>query len=138
MFSLEIENCIKLALRSVTYGQANELTEIIHFIVEANKFGIRGSERGVRELFKVVWRRDNAVKEIIINAARDLFISANKFVFILCSYSSYPFWKLGKSFILKKSIFLFFHSLETLKVFYLIIFNYAYVQFMTEQNRKTI
>ncbi|CAG9535249.1 unnamed protein product [Cercopithifilaria johnstoni] len=78
MFSLEIENCMKLALRSVMYGQANELTEIIHFIVEANKFGIRGSEKGVRELFKVVWRRDNAIKEIIINAARDLFISANK------------------------------------------------------------
>ncbi|KAK6112629.1 non-SMC mitotic condensation complex subunit 1 family protein [Brugia pahangi] len=78
MFSLEIENCMKLALRSVMYGQANELTEIIHFIVEANKFGIRGSEKSVRELFKVVWRRDNAVKEIIINAARDLFISANK------------------------------------------------------------
>lgn len=80
MFSLEIENCVKLALRSVMYGQANELNEIIHFIVEANKFGIRGSEKGVRELFKVVWRRDNAIKEIIINAARDLFISANKFV----------------------------------------------------------
>uniref|UniRef100_A0A1I7V747 Condensin complex subunit 1 n=1 Tax=Loa loa TaxID=7209 RepID=A0A1I7V747_LOALO len=78
MFSLEIESCIKLALRSVMYGQANELTEIIHFIVEANKFGIRDSEKGVRELFKVVWRRDSAVKEIIINAARDLFISANK------------------------------------------------------------
>uniref|UniRef100_A0A158Q7F5 Condensin complex subunit 1 n=1 Tax=Elaeophora elaphi TaxID=1147741 RepID=A0A158Q7F5_9BILA len=78
MFSLEIENCMKLALRSVMYGQANELTEIIHFIVEANKFGIRDSEKSVRELFKVVWRRDNAVKEIIINAARDLFISANK------------------------------------------------------------
>ncbi|KAM3728334.1 Condensin-1 complex subunit [Dirofilaria immitis] len=78
MFSLEIENCMKLALRSVMYGQANELTEIIHFIVEANKFAIRGSEKAVRELFKVVWRRDNAVKEIIINAARDLFISANK------------------------------------------------------------
>ncbi|VDK71493.1 unnamed protein product [Onchocerca ochengi] len=78
MFSLEIENCMKLALRSVMYGQANELTEIIHFIVEANKFAIRGSEKSVRELFKVVWRRDNAVKEIIINAARDLFISANK------------------------------------------------------------
>ncbi|VDK72873.1 unnamed protein product [Litomosoides sigmodontis] len=78
MFSLEIENCVKLALRSVMYGQANELNEIIHFIVEANKFGIRGSEKGVRELFKVVWRRDNAIKEIIINAARDLFISANK------------------------------------------------------------
>ncbi|VBB25793.1 unnamed protein product [Acanthocheilonema viteae] len=78
MFSLEIENCMKLALRSVMYGQANELTEIIHFIVEANKFGIRGSEKSVRELFKVVWRRDNAIKEIITNAARDLFISANK------------------------------------------------------------
>lgn len=86
MFSLEIENCMKLALRSVMYGQANELTEIIHFIVEANKFGIRGSEKSVRELFKVVWRRDNAVKEIIINAARDLFISANKSVLLLSDY----------------------------------------------------
>ncbi|VDN02322.1 unnamed protein product [Thelazia callipaeda] len=78
MFSLEIETCIKLGLRSIMNGQANELAEIIHFIVEANKFSIRGSEAGVRELFKIVWRRDNAVKEIIINAARDLFISSNE------------------------------------------------------------
>uniref|UniRef100_F1KR65 Condensin complex subunit 1 n=1 Tax=Ascaris suum TaxID=6253 RepID=F1KR65_ASCSU len=77
MFSLEMEKCLSSALRSIMNGQANELVESIHLIVEARKFSIRGSEKAVRELFRVVWRRDSAVRETVVKAGYDLFISAN-------------------------------------------------------------
>uniref|UniRef100_A0A183UQP2 Cnd1 domain-containing protein n=1 Tax=Toxocara canis TaxID=6265 RepID=A0A183UQP2_TOXCA len=78
MFSLEMEKCLSSALRSVMTGQANELAESIHLIVEARKFAIRGSEKAVRELFRVVWRRDNAIRETVVKSGKDLFISANQ------------------------------------------------------------
>lgn len=82
-FSISMENCLKTALGSVMIGQANELTEVIHYIVATSKFGIRGSEGGVRELCRAIWRRDNAVKEIIVKAAKELFISENQLEFFV-------------------------------------------------------
>ncbi|VDN57572.1 unnamed protein product [Dracunculus medinensis] len=77
-FALEMEKCLSTILRSIASSQASELAEIIGFIVETNKFSIRNSENAVREFFRAIWRYDSAAKEIIIKAAADLFISANK------------------------------------------------------------
>uniref|UniRef100_A0A0N5AEA3 Asparaginase n=1 Tax=Syphacia muris TaxID=451379 RepID=A0A0N5AEA3_9BILA len=77
-FAIEMEKSLELALRSVMTGQANELSESIKFIVEASKFEVKGSSRAVRELFRVIWKRDNAVQEVLVNAAKDLFVSCNE------------------------------------------------------------
>lgn len=78
VFALEMENCLEVAVRSVMTGQAGELGEIIKLLVEASKFEIKGSSKAIRELFRVVWKRDSGVQDVLVNAAKDLFVSSNE------------------------------------------------------------
>ncbi|MFH4979052.1 hypothetical protein AB6A40_005761 [Gnathostoma spinigerum] len=76
-FALDIEKCMGTALKCVMVAQATELVELIDFLVNCSKFNIRHSENAVRELFRAVWRRDDKVREAIVNAGLRLFFSTN-------------------------------------------------------------
>lgn len=57
------------------FGQSSEVTEAIKFIVACRMFNVPGSQSSVHELCRLIWRNDAAIKEAVVNACNQLFLS---------------------------------------------------------------
>ncbi len=55
-------------------GESSEVIEAIKLVVICREFAIPGSELAVRELCRLVWKKDNVIKEAVVNACRIMFL----------------------------------------------------------------
>lgn len=79
-FAKEIEQCMTKATYCVKFGQSSEMQEMIRFICECCKFHINSAQNELKKVFHLIWRKDNSVIDIIVEAGYDALFSKNKFV----------------------------------------------------------
>uniref|UniRef100_A0AC34R1Y9 Condensin complex subunit 1 C-terminal domain-containing protein n=1 Tax=Panagrolaimus sp. JU765 TaxID=591449 RepID=A0AC34R1Y9_9BILA len=75
-YALNIEKCMEAAMAMLP--RANKDVEaIVHFISRCRNFQIRGSEKAIKEVCKLVYSTDEGVSKFIINSSKDVFFSHN-------------------------------------------------------------
>jgi hypothetical protein len=52
-----------------------ELQELMRFVQECRKFRLRGAQHAMNSVFMLIWRKDHAINELVIQAAESLFMN---------------------------------------------------------------
>lgn len=63
----------------IKFGQPTEMQEMIRFICECCKFNIKNAQKELKKVFHLIWRKDNNIIDIIVNAGYDALFSKNRF-----------------------------------------------------------
>uniref|UniRef100_A0A914UUJ0 Condensin complex subunit 1 n=1 Tax=Plectus sambesii TaxID=2011161 RepID=A0A914UUJ0_9BILA len=74
-FASQLQTVLPKIGRLLRFGQSSEVTEAIKLIVACRMFHVPGSHASVRELCRLIWRNDVAIKEAVVNACNQLFLS---------------------------------------------------------------
>lgn len=65
-------------------GESSEVIEAIKMVVICREFAIIGSDIAVRELCRLVWKKDNIIKEAVVNACRLMFLVTIGEEYVIC------------------------------------------------------
>jgi condensin complex subunit 1 len=77
-FITQIHESINAASDLLLSKTTSDVTECIQFLCTCYKFGIETSLDGIRKMLKLVWSREQSVKDYVIEQFDDLMISRHK------------------------------------------------------------
>lgn len=78
-FALQMEDCMKNAIKALTHSQMAEVNEIVKFLSTCRKFRLRESESAVMQICSLLYRNDAEIRNFVIKAGKDIFFSSNRF-----------------------------------------------------------
>ncbi|KAK0402976.1 hypothetical protein QR680_016649 [Steinernema hermaphroditum] len=78
MFAYEVQRCLPAAVRGIFTGQLNEIRESLRFISECRKFEVRESSAAVKDALGLIWRKDNSLRDVVVDEAMKMFCSENE------------------------------------------------------------
>ena len=73
-FACQMQNAIKVLSQLLGSKTSSDILETVDFFVSANEFNLADIELGTRKMLALVWSRDTAVREAVVNAYRKLYI----------------------------------------------------------------
>ena len=73
-FASQMQSSIKVLCQLLGSKVSSDILETIDFFISANEFGLADVEQGTRKMLALIWSRDAAVKEAVVNAYRKLYI----------------------------------------------------------------
>lgn len=72
-FAEQITKALSLICEFMQSKVTTDVLEAIDFFVAAFEFGVRGAVVGVKQMFNLVWTKENAIKDAVVNAYRHLY-----------------------------------------------------------------
>lgn len=69
-----MQKAIKVLCQLLGSKVSSDILEAIDFFISANEFGLADVDQGTRKMLALIWSRDGAVKEAVVNAYRMLYI----------------------------------------------------------------
>ena len=73
-FASQMQRAIKVLCQLLGSKVSSDILETIDFFVSANEFNLADIEQGTRKMLALIWSRDAAVREAVVNAYRKLYI----------------------------------------------------------------
>ena len=71
-----MQKAIKILCQLLGSKFNSDILETVDFFVSANEFGLTDVKAGTRKMLALIWSRDSAVREAVINAYRKLYIES--------------------------------------------------------------
>ncbi|XP_065053020.1 condensin complex subunit 1-like isoform X1 [Rhopilema esculentum] len=75
-FATQMQKAIKILCQLLGSKFNSDILETVDFFVSANEFGLTDVKAGTRKMLALIWSRDSAVREAVINAYRKLYIES--------------------------------------------------------------
>ncbi|XP_027305536.1 condensin complex subunit 1 [Anas platyrhynchos] len=76
-FSVKITEALSLVSKLMYENSVSVVQEAIEFFVTVSRFGVPQALLGVRRMLPLIWSKEPAVKEAVLNAYRQLYLSPN-------------------------------------------------------------
>ena len=73
-FVTQMQKAIQTLCQLLGSKASSDILETIDFFISASEFNLAGIEHGTRKMLALIWSRDAAVKETVVNAYRKLYI----------------------------------------------------------------
>ncbi|EDO34797.1 predicted protein, partial [Nematostella vectensis] len=73
-FQTEMERAVPVICQLLGSKTTTDVSEAIEFCVTAHEFGLRNAIVGVRRMLVLIWSRDAAVKEAVVEAYKGLYL----------------------------------------------------------------
>jgi len=74
-FTVQLSGTVGILCNLLTSGVATDVTESIGLLVRMRQFNVDGSTEGVRRLLSLVFSRDQAIKDAVVEAVDVLYLS---------------------------------------------------------------
>ena len=69
-----MENAIPVVCQLLGSKTVSDVVEAVNFFVTAFEFGLNNAINGVRRMLVLVWSRDSAVKDSVVEAYKGLYL----------------------------------------------------------------
>ena len=73
-FASQMQKAIKVLCQLLGSKVSTDILETIDFFISANEFNLSDIEEDTRKMLALIWSRDAAVREAVVNAYRKLYI----------------------------------------------------------------
>ncbi|NXC97823.1 CND1 protein, partial [Certhia familiaris] len=77
-FSLKITEALNLISKMMYENSVSVVQETIEFFVTVSQFGVPQALLGVRRMLPLIWSKEPGIKEAVLNAYRQLYLSPSK------------------------------------------------------------
>ena len=73
-FHAQMENSIPVICQLLGSKTTSDVSEAINFFVTAYEFGLTNAIFGVRRMLVLIWSRDSAIKDSVVEAYKGLYL----------------------------------------------------------------
>jgi condensin complex subunit 1 len=75
----QIEECIPVASEILDTTTSSDVTECVEFLARAYLAQVENSENGIKRMMKLIWSREQSIRDAVLNAFEQLFLSRDKY-----------------------------------------------------------
>ena len=91
-FQTQLEKAIPTVCQLLGSKTISDVNESIEFFVVASEFGLQSAIIGVRRMLVLIWSRDTAVRDAVVEAYKGLYLDPEapnaRYMYILCTLKS--------------------------------------------------
>lgn len=76
-FAEQIQAAIPIICKFLQSSTSSDIQEAVGFFVAAHQFGLRGALTGVRHMLPLIWSKEAALRDAVVNSYRTIYLTAS-------------------------------------------------------------